>query len=148
MIWSFFSNIMDLNKIFDSFDQSNKDDDNNLLVDFSDHPLFWIGGFNKLITNHLFIKKYTAKVFKNISPDSDIELLEKAGEYLMFNRAWDYIKNLNVHNLFHMDCLKTKSDDGLYHSLEVTLRFFEELEEYEKCILLKEIQDKVKEFST
>ena len=48
---------MDLNKIFDSFNQSNKDDDNNLLVDFSDHPLFWIGGFNKLITNHLFIKK-------------------------------------------------------------------------------------------
>ena len=69
MIWSFFSNIMDLNKIFDSFDQSNKDDDNNLLIDFSDHPLFWIGGFNKLIANHLFFKKYTAKVFKNISPE-------------------------------------------------------------------------------
>ena len=84
IIWSFFSNIMDLNKIFDSFDQSDKDDDNSLLVDFSDHPLFWIGGFNKLISNHLFFKKYTTKIFKNISPDNDIESLEKVGEHLIF----------------------------------------------------------------
>lgn len=138
---------MDLNKIFDSFDQSDKDDENNLLIDFSDHPLFWIGGFNKLISNHLFFKKYTVKMFENISPDINIEELEKAGEHLMFGRAWDYIKNLNIHNLFHMDCLKTKSDIDLYNSLEITIRHFEELEEYEKCMLLKEIQDKVKEFS-
>jgi hypothetical protein len=47
-----------------------------------------------------------------------------------------------------MDCLKTKSDIDLHNSLEITIRHFEELEEYEKCMLLKEIQDKVKEFST
>lgn len=143
-----FSSIMNFDKIFDSFNQPEKEDDLNLLVDFSDHPLFWIGGFNKLIANHLFFKKYTAKMFKNMSPDNDIETLERAGEYLMFNRAWDYIKNLNVDNSFHMDCLKTKSDGELYNTLEVTLRYFEDLEEYEKCELLKKVQDKVKEFST
>jgi hypothetical protein len=47
-----------------------------------------------------------------------------------------------------MECLRTKSDEALYESLEVTLRYFEDLEEYEKCMLLKEIQDKVKEFLT
>ena len=140
---------MDFNKIFDVFDQNDdqkETDDVSLLVDFSEHPLYWIGGFNKLIANHLFFKKYTAKMFKNMSPDGDIETLERAGEYLMFNRAWDYIKDLNVYNSFHMECLKTKSDDVLYNSLEAAIRFFEDLEEYEKCALLKEIQDKVKEF--
>lgn len=140
---------MDFNKIFDVFDQNDdqkETDDVSLLVDFSEHPLYWIGGFNKLITNHLFFKKYTAKMFKNMSPDGDIETLERAGEYLMFNRAWEYIKDLNVYNSFHMECLKTKSDDVLYNSLEAAIRFFEDLEEYEKCALLKEIQDKVKEF--
>ena len=83
-----------------------------------------------------------------MTPDSDIETLERAGEYLMFNRAWDYIKDLNVHNSFHMDCLKTKADPTLHNSLEIALKFFENLEEYEKCILLKEILDKVKEFLT
>jgi hypothetical protein len=142
---------MDFNRIFDVFDQNDDQkeiDEVSLLVDFSDHPLYWIGGFNKLISNHLFFKKYTAKMFKNMTPDSDIETLERAGEYLMFNRAWDYIKDLNVHNSFHMDCLKTKADPTLYNSLEIALKFFENLEEYEKCILLKEILDKVKEFLT
>jgi hypothetical protein len=140
---------MDFNKIFDAFNQPDKEEDDvNLLVDFSDHPLFWIGGFHKLIANHLFFKKYTAKMFKNMAPDSDLDTLERAGEYLMFNRAWEYIKDLNVYNSFHMECLKTKSDEALYESLEVTLRYFEDLEEYEKCMLLKEIQDKVKEFLT
>lgn len=139
---------MDLNNIFSAFDQpeDQKIDEVNLLFDFSEHPLYWISGFNKVISNHLFFKKYTAKMFKNISPDSNLETLERAGEYLMFNKAWDYIKDFNVNNPFHIDCLKTKSDDSLLVSLENALQFFEDLEEYEKCMLLKDIQDKVKEF--
>jgi len=140
---------MDINKIFDIFDQDGdqKDiDEVNLLVDFSEHPLYWIGGFNKVISNHLFFKKYTVKIFKNLSPDLDIETLEQAGEYLMFAKAWDYIKHLNVNNSFHIECLKTKSDESLLISLNTALQFFENLEEYEKCILLKDLQDKVKEF--
>jgi hypothetical protein len=45
---------MDLNKIFSMFnDDNSKDTDEvNLLVDFSDHPLYWIGGFNKIINNY------------------------------------------------------------------------------------------------
>lgn len=140
---------MNLDNIFDAFEQPEEDpkmDDVNLLIDFSDHPLYWIGGFNKIISNHLFFKKYTVKTFKNVSPDSNLEMLEQAGEHLMYEKAWDYIKNLNVNNPLHIDCLKAKSDEKLLNSLESTLAFFESIEEYEKCILLKELQDKVKNF--
>lgn len=139
---------MDLNNIFDIFNQSNnqKTDDVNLLVDFSEHPLYWIGGFHKIISNHLFFKKYLVKIFKNTPDNSNLENLELAGEYLMFDKAWNYIKNFDINNQFHIECLKTKSDTTLLDSLEITLRFFEGTEEFEKCILLKEIQDKVKDF--
>jgi hypothetical protein len=139
---------MNLDNIFNAFEQPDdqKIDDVNLLMDFSEHPLYWISGFNKIISNNLFFKKYTVKMFKDIPPDSNLEMLENAGEHLMFEKAWDYVKNLNIHNPFHIDCLKTKSDETLLNSLNAALQFFENIEEYEKCILLKELQNKVKDF--
>jgi hypothetical protein len=138
---------MNLNKIFDLFDKEyNANDESSLLIDFSEHPLFWIGGFNKLISNHLFFKQYTVKTFKNISPDINIEELEKAGEELMFRKAWDYIKYINLDKIFHVECLKLKADKQFIDNIQTSILFFEALEEYEKCALLKGIQDKVKKF--
>jgi hypothetical protein len=117
-----------------------------LLVDFSEHPLFWISGFNKVISNHVFFKQYTVKTFQSISPDINIEELEKAGEDLMFRKAWNYIKNFDLDKPFHVECLKLKADDIMVHNLQIAIQFFELLEEYEKCALLKNIEDKVKEF--
>ena len=138
---------MDLNRIFNTFDKEyNTNDETSLLVDFSEHPLFWIGGFNKIINNHLFFKQYTIKTFKNISPDINIEELEKAGEELMFRKAWNYIKSINLDKTFHVECIKLKADEQFMDNLQTSVLFFEAFEEYEKCALLKGIQDKVKEF--
>ena len=95
---------MNLKNIFDAFNSENfnNDDETSLLMDFSEHPLFWISGFNKVIDNHLFFKQYTVKTFKNISPDVNIDELEKAGEELMFRKAWDYIKNFDLSKNFHI----------------------------------------------
>ncbi len=76
----------------------------------------------------------------------EIEELEKAGEELMFRKAWDYIKYINLNNNFHIECIKLKADDKLVSNLEESICFFEALEEYEKCALLKKIEDKAKEF--
>lgn len=141
--------MMDVNSIFNLFsDDDSQPDETSLLIDFSEHPLFWIGGFNKLIRNHLFFKQYTIKMFKNISPELEIDEVEKAGEHLMFEKAWEYLKNINVENPFHIDCIKTKASEEFSDNLELTIMFFEELEEYEKCASMKKIKDKVKEFLT
>lgn len=140
---------MDLNKIFNLFnneDDQSINDDTLLLVDFSEHPLFWISGFNKILDNHLFFKKYTVKTFKNISPDVDIDALEQAGERLMFEKAWNYIKDIDLNKPFHVECIKNKASKSFIDNLQATILFFEDLEEYEKCALLKHIEDKVKEF--
>jgi hypothetical protein len=140
--------MVNLDKIFEEFNNENKseNDENSLLIDFSDHPLFWISGFNKVMDNHLFFKKYTVKTFKNTSPDMNVEELEKAGEELMFRKAWDYIKSIKMDKPFHIECLNIKANESFIYNLQESISFFEPLEEYEKCALLKNIEIKVKEF--
>lgn len=139
---------MNIENIFNLFnDDLPSDDETSLLIDFSEHPLYWIGGFNKIISNHLFFTKYTSKVFKNISPELDIDEVEKAGEYLMFDKAWGYIKNIKLDNPFHVECIGKKISPEFEGNLDVAMVFFEALEQYEKCALLKGIKDKIKELS-
>jgi len=139
---------MNIKNIFDAFNSENfqNDDETSLLIDFSEHPLFWISGFNKIIDNHLFFTQYTVKTFKNISPDVNIDELEKAGEVLMFRKAWDYIKSIDLNKNFHVECLKNKASRDFVYNLQISIQFFELHEEYEKCALLKNIETTIKGF--
>lgn len=138
---------MDLNKIFNMFEEyEGKEDDTNLLIDFSEHPLYWIGGFNKIISNYLVFVKYTSNIFKNMSNDIREEDLDKVSTLILFERAWEYISKFNIDNKFHLECLKIKSSESLKDALEIAINHYEQLEEYEKCAFLKNILDKVKEF--
>jgi hypothetical protein len=138
---------MNIKNIFDAFNSENfqNDDETSLLMDFSEHPLFWISGFNKIIDNHLFFTQYTVKTFKNISPDINIDELEKAGEELMFRKAWDYIKGIDLSKNFHVECIKNKASRDFIYNLQISIQFFEMHEEYEKCALLKGIENLIEE---
>jgi len=139
---------MDINRIFDLFNKEQPDDETSLLVDFSEHPLYWISGFNKVVNNHLFFKQFTAKMLEEISSEIDVKEVEDASEAIMFEQAWNYIKSFKVDNPFHLECLRTKISKDLENNLIYAIKYFEGLEEYEKCALLKNIEIKVKEFST
>jgi hypothetical protein len=137
---------MNINNIFRAFNDDFEDEETEMLIDFSEHPFYWIGGFNKIIGNHAFFSKYTSKVFKNISPELNIDDVEKAGEHLMFDKAWGYIKNIKLDNPFHVECIGKKASVEFLSNLNIAMAFYEPLEEYEKCALLKNIENKIKEF--
>jgi hypothetical protein len=140
---------MNINSIFNLFsDQSDQlqDDETSLLVDFSEHPLYWIGGFNKVIANHSYFRQYTVKMFKNSTPSLDEDEVERAGNHLMFEKAWEYIKNIKLNNQFHIECLGKKASSEFCDNLGYAVQHFEQFEEYEKCALLKGIEIKVQEF--
>jgi len=142
---------MNINSLFNLFNNDYndpQDDESSLLMDFSEHPLYWISGFNKVISNHLFFTKFTAKMFKDASPDLDLEEMEKVGEQLMFAKAWEFIKNIKLDNIFHVDCLKNKASEDFIDNVIITINFYESLEEYEKCAHLKNIENKLKELLT
>ena len=137
---------MNINNIFDSFkNPQEENDETSLMVDFSEHPLFWIGGFNKVISNNLFFRQYTAKMFKDVQPDLDMDEVQRAGEHLMYEKAWDYIKSIKLDNQFHVDCIQEKASSEFFKNVVLSIKHFEKLEEYEKCALLKSIEDKINE---
>jgi len=144
--------MIDLNDIFNTFnnlEDSNSDketDELSLLIDFSDHPLFWIGGFVKTINNHIFFKQFAIKNFNKIAPELDLVEVEKAGESIMFIKGWNYIKSININNHFHMDCIKVKASQSLMNALNESIIYFESLEDYDKCAFLDNIRVKVKDF--
>jgi len=137
---------MDINKLFSSFEDNDINDDVTLLVDFSEHPLYWIGGFIKIINNHTFFTKLNKKNFPKIDPSIKIEEIEKISDSVLYDKAWNYIKNIKLDNTLHLESLKIKTDSGLISSLVETIEYFESTEEYEKCAFLKKIEDKVREF--
>jgi hypothetical protein len=141
--------MLDINNILNIFDSTDnsKDDEVSSLIDFSEHPLFWISGYNKIVNNYTFFFQYSIKNFKDIlKDDEDLVNVEKATKQVLFNKAWEYIQNINVSNIFHVECIKLKSSDSLIYTLDLGIKFFEEKEEFEKCALLKNIQDIAKGF--
>lgn len=141
---------MNINNIFDLFDDNNpeqkSEDDISLLVDFSEHPFYWIGGFNKIIANHSYFQKYAIEVVKGTSLEKNEEEINITGDKLMFEKAWGYICNINLTNPFHVECLGKKSSFEFIKNLKLSIQHFEQYEEYEKCALLKGIESKIKYF--
>ena len=141
---------VDVNKIFGLFGGEDKnpkhDSDSNqdmsyLLEDYKQHPMFWVGMFKKLIYNH---KVFNAKVlnsFKDLDGELDMNDVENAGEFIMYNRAWYWINKINIKETLHQNALTHYADEILLTYTKVIILYFQELEEYEKCAHLKKIQD-------
>jgi hypothetical protein len=146
---------MNLDNIFNLFildkeEYISHNDESQRLVDlFKEHPLVKIGMFKKLMRNYITNKKQLIFFFSSINKDLDPENIEKAGEYILYNKAWDYISCLDLTSEFHVETLKSVSSDELDGFLYILIAYFEQWEEYEKCNVLfnikKEIMNNLKE---
>ena len=93
---------MDINKIFSMFEgndfsslQEKAEATDILLNDYKKHPLFWVGMFKKLIYNHRVFHLQLTKFFGDIDEGLDQVDIDRAGEYVVFTKAWEYIKKIN-----------------------------------------------------
>jgi len=116
------------------------------IVDFSDHPYIFIGMFTRIIFRGDVLNDQVLKFFTEINKDIDKVNLEQVNKNLIFNRAYSYLKQLDLQNSFHVDTLLEKADDNFLQASTLALDHFLELEEYEKCSFIKDIIDFV-EFS-
>ena len=83
--------------------------------------------------------KKIIKFFKKSNEELDIEDIKEAGEFVTYNRAWSYIKKIDINNKEHTKAINTYSDEYLDTSLKLGINFFIETEEYEKCAHLQKI---------
>ena len=140
---------MDLNKIFKLFGSSDKEEEHKEVVeqiDLSESPMMWIGMFKRMITNYETFAKQLIQFFKSSEPSLNMEEVERASSYMVYDKAYNHLAKLDLTNTTHLDSLQLLSDETFEFVLNKALLYFESVEEYERCLFLKQIQDKVNSF--
>jgi len=106
-------------------------------------PHFKLGMFYKLIMNGTNFKKQVLNFFSKTDPSLDMEGVDEAGEFMMFTRAYFWIKDFKFRSKEWKEALVKYSDEDFLKMIKLTINYFEDFEEYEKCAHLKKIQDLV-----
>ena len=141
---------MDFDKIFGLFSENGGSGDDytqqeledlQKMEDFKESPMFKVGMFKKLIFNHLTYKDKIIELFKNVKPNLNVYELEEAGENITFERGWEFISQCQLEEEEWQQSLILYNDEETKVALRLSINFFQELEEYEKCACLKKILD-------
>jgi len=140
-----YNKMIDMTNIFGLFIPGEQLDGTNTAKTFNElkeKPIFHVGMYKKLILNHINFNTKVLKFFKESNKDFDINDIKDAGEYVVFNRAWSYISEVNLKDKGYIDAIKHYSDDDFHRSLDMGIEFFIQDELYERCALLLKIKEK------
>lgn len=134
---------MDINSIFSLFGSNDKEDkeDKKDLEAFKDSPLFKVGMFKKMIWNGKSFRDQVLDFLKK--SDEFIELesnVGEAGDYMMHTRAYYWVQDCNLQDEEWKKALNHYIDDEFIVCFKLCIKYFEEIEEFEKCAFLKKIQ--------
>ena len=139
--------MIDKDKIFKLFvdgKEMSVDKTEDEIKEFMDGPIAKIGMFVKLIQNHKIFHQKLEKFLKQEQPNYNIESTKEASEFTIYNRAWDYIKQIDIKNSGDTDAIINFDPKVFYSILNDAIKYFEALEEYKKCAHLFGIQNIVK----
>lgn len=138
---------MDLNNIFGLFG-FNEDSDNSAkklkeeVESFKDSPHFKVGMFYKMIVNGQNFQEQLMKFFTNSNLDKDFNTgLDEVGDYMLYTRAYFWIQEIDLKDKEWIDAIDYYCDEKMVECIKLSIVHFEEIEEYEKCGLLKNIQN-------
>ena len=140
---------MDINKIFGAFSSSSRDDDGfehpNFLYayknDEENHPRYYIKMFVKLVLNYTSYNKQLLNFFGSTEPSLDLQEISQTGEIMLYGRAFQYLKQIDIQDKYHIKVLFEEANPKLEEALNKSLKHFEGEEEYEKCAVLKKYLD-------
>ena len=139
---------MNKDRIFNLFDNSvdeDQTDQKNTLVVFNNSPYHKLGMFTKLIVNHFVFHAKLEKFLKKEEPTYSVESTREASEFVVFNRAFNYLNQINPLDKEVTFAVLDFDNKILTKTLESALIYFENLEEYEKCAHIHKFQKILKE---
>jgi hypothetical protein len=140
--------MINLDNIFHLFgpdDNFDGVDNGTTYMDFKNTPTYWVGMYKKLILNHINFNKKIIKFFQKSDKALDLGDVKEAGEFVTYNRAWSYIKKIDMSNKEHIKGIKVYADEYLDTALKLGISFFIETEQYERCAHLQKILDSLPE---
>ena len=108
--------------------------------EWKDTPRYKMGMFVKLIVNGTIFRKQLSNMFEGKNKIN----IGDAGEFIMYNRAWYWIKDFSLKDEDWVDSVNHYEEDEIIRACELTISYFENLEEYEKCSLLLSIKNLIK----
>ena len=114
----------------------------DVLLNYKEHPMYWVGMFKKLIHNHKIFNNKVMNFYTKLE-DEELDLydVEIAGEFVVYSRAWFYISKIDISDRTCQESLVHYMDEYLETYLKFSISYWEETEEYEKCSHLKSILD-------
>ncbi len=127
---------MDLNKIFNVF---NKQEDYKELEDFKNSNTFKLRMFIKLIKEGENFKSHIVSFMGSSNKPLDIEEIDLAGEYIIYIRSFYWFEQIDLKGFNILDLRNIKIED-LNMCIFKSLKFYENIEEYEKCAKLRDFQ--------
>ena len=137
---------IDPNKIFNLFDgkgSTNSDYKKStplLTLDPKSFP-YILGMFKKLILNYHNYSESIVKMLVKAGGDLNMDQIRESSEIMLYTQAYEYLLDLELDDENLADFIGKKQDFELKAALELALRFFENYEEYEKCIVVKKLLD-------
>tara|TARA_R110000744_G_C19317096_1_gene557272 strand:+ start:817 stop:1239 length:423 start_codon:yes stop_codon:yes gene_type:complete len=133
-------------KIFELFDSNDATMEKGKdLINFNTTPYYKLGMFTKLIVNHFVFHHKLLKFLQKEQPSYNSESTKEASSYVVFNRAWSYIKQINIQDKNHILAILEFDPKILDKTLKSAIQYFEECEEYKKCAHIFSIQQILKE---
>ena len=91
--------MIDKNKIFNLFNSTpeveTKEKKVATIEDFIGSPYTKIGMFTKLVLNHHVFHEKLKKFLQTEEPTYSIENTREAADYTVYNRAWEFIKQVD-----------------------------------------------------
>jgi hypothetical protein len=134
---------MDIKKIFDLFipEEVKEQNDSEIHLDLSNHPVVFMGMFKKLISNYEVFSTQLVNFLESSNDKLDTDDVKRAGAIMVYDRAYTHLEKLDLNNHTHIECLAIWSDEIFMEALDASITHYENLEEYEKCAFLSKIKN-------
>ena len=140
---------MDKEKIFGLFDKHFDEGVNAEVELYKKTFRFKIEMFIKIVIYGEKWKSTVVNIFSKADSDLNVEEIDEAGDFMLYTRAWFWIEQFDFND---DDCLEdlrsityTDKDSfngsDLFISLMRAIKYFEKIEEFEKCAFLVKIRD-------
>ena len=140
---------MDKEKIFGLFDKHFDEGVNTEVELYKKTFRFKIEMFIKVVIYGEKWKSSVVNIFSKTDSDLNVKEIDEAGDFMLYTRAWFWIEQFDFNN---DDCLEdlrsiTHTDkdsfngSDLFISLMRAIKYFEKIEEFEKCAFLVKIRD-------
>lgn len=134
---NFYNSLFNRNKNYSEIKEDLQMKEYEEMVDeYKSTPRYKTGMFVRLIINGTIFRDQIIKMMKGYIKGE----MDDIGEILMYLRAWSWIKDFDIKDKEWIEAINSWDNDDTVGALDLSLKYFEDQEEYEKCAHLLSIK--------